>query len=90
MRLTDHVSTLLSVAIANQANVGEVIDHEAVMAMVSIPGGQRPQITLIIVGYDALDQPVVAPAVLIAGPVTTQVAIDAHVVTALTWIRAHR
>lgn len=87
MRLTDIVSTLVDTALANQLNPGEVVDHEVMMNIVSIPGGRRPELTVLLVGYDGTT-PLSAPGIIIAGPVTTQTAIDAHVATALTWIRA--
>ncbi|MEU8381735.1 hypothetical protein [Streptosporangium sp. NPDC048865] len=87
MRLTDHVSSLVETALANQLNPGEVVDHEVMMASVSIPGGRRPELTIQLVGYDGTT-PLNAAPVTIAGPTTTQAAVDGHVATALTWIRA--
>lgn len=87
MRLTDHVSGLVESALTAQLDPGEVVDHEVTMASVSIPGGRRPELTVHLVGYKGTTVLNAAP-VTIAGPVTTQTAIDGHVATALTWIRA--
>ncbi|WP_406313337.1 hypothetical protein OHA77_33555 [Streptosporangium sp. NBC_01639] len=43
---------MVDTAIANQINPGEVIDHDVIVSAMPFPGGGRPELTIVVVGYD--------------------------------------
>ena len=88
MRLTDPVSTMVATAITNQASVGETFHYDVTFYLAPRPGGYNPELQITIVGYTAASAEVMAPPENIAGATTAQVAVDAVVARAITWIRA--